>query len=41
MERIRERIRAAMGETCEVEFRLTDRITPSSSGKHLYTISKV
>ena len=41
MERIRERIRSAMGQTCNVEFQFTDSITPSSSGKHLYTISKV
>jgi len=41
MERIRERIRGAMGQGCNVEFQFTDHITSSSSGKHLYTISKV
>lgn len=38
---IRDRIRGAMGPECDVEFRFTDRITPSPSGKHIYTISKV
>jgi phenylacetate-CoA ligase len=41
MERIRKRIRGAMGQSCDVEFQFADHITPSSSGKHLYTISKV
>jgi phenylacetate-CoA ligase len=41
MDRIRDRIRGVMGKTCDVEFYLTDRIAPSASGKHLYTISKV
>jgi phenylacetate-CoA ligase len=40
MERIRESIRGTMGPRCNVEFLLTDRIAPSASGKHLYTISK-
>ena len=40
MERIRESIRGAMGASCNVEFQFTDRIAPSASGKHLYTISK-
>lgn len=41
MDRIRGRIRRAMGPSCDVEFRFTDSITPSPSGKHLYTISNV
>jgi phenylacetate-CoA ligase len=41
MELIRRRIRKVMGASCEVDFRFTDRIAPSASGKHLYTISKV
>jgi phenylacetate-CoA ligase len=41
MERIRERIRGVMGKSCGVEFRFTDRIVPSASGKHLYTVSRV
>jgi phenylacetate-CoA ligase len=41
MEQVRKRIRGVMGEACAVEFILTDRIAPSESGKHLYTISRV
>ena len=41
MEQIRERIRGVMGASCDVDFRFTDRIAPSASGKHLYTISRV
>ena len=41
MERIRTKIRGAMGASCNVEFLFTDRITPTLGGKHLYTISKV
>ena len=38
---IRDRIRGVMGGACDVDFHFTDRIAPSASGKHLYTISKV
>lgn len=38
---IRDRIHGVMGPACDVEFRFTDRIVPSPSGKHIYTISKV
>lgn len=41
LQRIRECIQEAMGKHCGVEFQFTDHITPSASGKHLYTISKV
>jgi phenylacetate-coenzyme A ligase PaaK-like adenylate-forming protein len=34
-------IRAAMGSSCQVEFRYVDRIEPSASGKYLYTLSRV
>ena len=41
MERVRNRIRAAMGDDCDVDFVFSDRIAPTASGKHLYTISKI
>lgn len=41
LERIRTSIRGVMGRDCNVEFQYTDRITPSASGKHLYTLSKL
>lgn len=41
MDRIRDRIRGVMGRSCDVDFHFTNRIAPSASGKHLYTISKV
>jgi phenylacetate-CoA ligase len=41
VERVRARIRDVMGPACDVEFRFTERIEPSSSGKHLYTICKI
>jgi len=41
MDQISERIREVMGRSCDVDFRFTDRISPSASGKHLYTISHV
>jgi phenylacetate-CoA ligase len=41
LERIRAHIRAAMGDNCDVEFRIVDEIRPSASGKHVYTICKV
>ena len=34
-------IRLVLGETCTVEFRELEAITPLSSGKFLYTMSKV
>ena len=34
-------IREIMGKNCKVEFHFVDEITPSSSGKHLYTISEL
>jgi len=39
--RIRQRIRAAMGEECRVEFEFVDEIEASGSGKHRYTISRL
>lgn len=39
LERIRQRIRGAMGAACAVDFEFPDRIPPSPSGKHQYTIS--
>jgi phenylacetate-CoA ligase len=39
LERIRRRIRRAMGADCAIEFAFPDRIPPPPSGKHQYTIS--
>ena len=36
---IRQRMRAAMGADCEIEFRFAERIAPSPSGKHMHTVS--
>lgn len=41
LEDIRSSIRQVMGRRCGVDFCFTDRIAPSASGKHLYTICKV
>lgn len=38
---IRTRMRAAMGPACDIEFRFTQRIAPSPSGKHMHTVSKL
>lgn len=39
--RIERRIRGAMGDGCQVEFDFPERIPPSPSGKHQYTLSRV
>lgn len=41
LDRIRAQIRGAMGAACAVEFCFRDRIPPSPSGKHMYTISRL
>jgi phenylacetate-CoA ligase len=38
---VHARINDAMGAECDVEFTVVDDIPPTSSGKHLYSVSKV
>ena len=38
---IKSRIDGAMGVPCEVRFEIVDDIPPTSSGKHLYSVTHV
>jgi len=39
--KIKQKIRKVMGKDCEVKFKFVDKISPSPSGKYLYTISEI
>ncbi len=41
IEEMRARVRAGMGERCELRFEFVDDIPPSPSGKYLYTICEL
>jgi phenylacetate-CoA ligase len=41
VQKMTDSIKAVMGKSCEVEYEFVDKLAPTSSGKYLYTISKV